>query len=152
MVGAVRLPLGGLNGYVNVRGKQGRKKNKFQGCTPSKTRRTSLYNTPREPAVALAKHTQSPEEQENPIRHIDFASPALPVGSAAFRSDGWLPGGRLPLALRPELEPRVSELPCVRVGVPMGRIQRLAQDTHRIHRIRTGCSILKDTRRIHQDT
>ena len=32
------------------------------------------------------------------------------------------------------------------------RIQRLAQDTHRIHRMRTEYSILKDTHRIHQDT
>jgi len=45
------------------------------------------------------------------------------VGSAALRSDGWLPGGRLPL--RPELEPRVSELPCVRVGMPM-TVQQLS--------------------------
>ena len=117
------MPLGGLNGYVNVRGKQGRKNTKFQGCTPSKTRRTSLYNTPREAAVALAKLTQRPEELADPIRHIDFASAALPVGSAALRSDGWLPGGRLPL--RPELEPRVSELPCVRVGMPM-TVQQLS--------------------------
>ena len=42
VVGTLRLPLGGLNGYMNVRGKQGRKKDKFQGCTPNKTRRTSL--------------------------------------------------------------------------------------------------------------
>ena len=32
------------------------------------------------------------------------------------------------------------------------RIQRLAQDTDRIHRIRTEYNILKDTHRIHQDT
>ena len=64
---------------VNVRGKQGRKKNKFQGCTPNKTRRTLLYDTPREAAVALAKLKERPEEQADPIRHIDFASPALPV-------------------------------------------------------------------------
>ena len=40
MVGELRLPLGGLNGYVNVRGKQGRKKDKYQGYTPNKNRRT----------------------------------------------------------------------------------------------------------------
>ena len=28
-VGALRLPLGGVNGYIGVRGKQGRKKDKF---------------------------------------------------------------------------------------------------------------------------
>ena len=38
------------------------------------------------------------------------------------------------------------------VSLALARIQRLAQDTHRIHRIRAGYSILKDTRRIRQDT
>ena len=109
--------------YVNVRGKQGRKKKKFQGCTLNKTRRTSLYSTPREAAVALAMLKQRPEEQADPIRHIDFASPAPPACLAALRPDGWLPGGRLPL--RPELEPCVSELPCVRVGTPM-TVQQLS--------------------------
>ena len=94
VVGTLRLPLGGLNAYMNVRVKQGRKKDKFQGCTPNKTRRTSLYNTPREAAVALAKLKQRPEELDDPIRHIDFASPAPPEVSGALRSDGWLPGGR----------------------------------------------------------
>ena len=65
--------------YVNVRGKQGRKKKKFQGCTLNKTRRTSLYSTPREAAVALAMLKQRPEEQADPIRHIDFAFPAPPL-------------------------------------------------------------------------
>ena len=121
VVGTLRLPLGGINGYVNVRGKQGRKKDKYQGCTPNKTRRTSLFNTPREAAVALAKLRQRPEELADPIRHINFASPALPAGSAALHPDGWLPGGRLPLL--PELEPRVSKLPCVCVGMPMTMAQ-----------------------------
>ena len=34
-VGALRLPLGGVNGYVGVRGKQGYKKNQFQGAAQS---------------------------------------------------------------------------------------------------------------------
>ena len=121
VVGTLRLPLGGLNGYMNVRGKQGRKKDKFQGCTPNKTRRTSLYNTPREAAVALAKLKQRPEALSDPIRQIDFASPVPPAGSAALRPDGCLPGGRLPL--RPELDACVFELPCVRVGMPMTMAQ-----------------------------
>ena len=33
-VGGLRLPLGGVNGYRGVRGKQDRKKNKYQGVTP----------------------------------------------------------------------------------------------------------------------
>ena len=50
-----RLPLGGVNGYAGVRGKQGRKKDKFQGVTPKKQHRTALYNTPFEAAVAFAQ-------------------------------------------------------------------------------------------------
>ena len=38
--GGQRLPLGGVNGYRGVRGKQGRKKDKFQGVTPKKQHRT----------------------------------------------------------------------------------------------------------------
>ena len=45
-VGALRLPLGGINGYIGVRGKQGRKKDKFQGTTPTKTRRTNISRRP----------------------------------------------------------------------------------------------------------
>ena len=50
-----RLPLGGVNGYVGVRGKQGKKKNKFQGVTPRKTHRTGYFSTAKEAAVALAQ-------------------------------------------------------------------------------------------------
>ena len=39
---------------MGVRGKQGRKKNKYQGVTPRKTHRTGPKNTPKEAAVALA--------------------------------------------------------------------------------------------------
>ena len=35
VVGALRLPLGGINGYVGVRSRQGYK-DKFQGTTPTK--------------------------------------------------------------------------------------------------------------------
>ena len=34
VVGALRLPLGGINGYVGVRSRQGYNKDKFQGTTP----------------------------------------------------------------------------------------------------------------------
>jgi hypothetical protein len=52
VAGGQRLPLGGLNG---VRGKQGRKKNKFQGITPKKQHRTGLYDHAQEAAIALAQ-------------------------------------------------------------------------------------------------
>ena len=55
VVDGLRVPLGGVNGYVGVRGKQGRKKNKYQGVTPRKTHRTGPYETPKEAAVALAR-------------------------------------------------------------------------------------------------
>ena len=34
--GGHRLPLGGVNGFLGVRGKQGKKKNMFQGISPRK--------------------------------------------------------------------------------------------------------------------
>ena len=55
VAGGQRLPLGGLNGYAGVRGKQGRKKNKFQGITPKKQHRTGLYDHAQEAAIALAQ-------------------------------------------------------------------------------------------------
>ena len=53
-VDGLRLPLGGVNGYFGVRGRQGRKQNKFQGVTPRKTHRTEPKDTPKEAAIALA--------------------------------------------------------------------------------------------------
>ena len=50
-----RLPLGGINGYLNVRGKQGRQKDKFQGISPKKQHRTGHFDTPLEAAVAFAQ-------------------------------------------------------------------------------------------------
>ena len=50
-----RLPLGGINGYLGVRGKQGKKKDKFQGITPKKQHRTRLFSTAKEAAIALAQ-------------------------------------------------------------------------------------------------
>ena len=51
--GGQRLPLGGMNGYLGVRGKQGRKKDKYQGVTPKKKHRTELFDTPLEAALSL---------------------------------------------------------------------------------------------------
>ena len=49
---ACRWP--GVNGYIGVRAKQGRKKDKYQGVTPRKHHRTGPYETPKQAAVALA--------------------------------------------------------------------------------------------------
>ena len=46
-----------------MHGKQGRQKDKYQGCTPNKTRRTKLFATPREAAVALAELKQRGEDR-----------------------------------------------------------------------------------------
>ena len=48
LAGGQRLPLGGVNGYRGVRGKQGRKKDMFQGVTPKKKHRTRLFGTAQE--------------------------------------------------------------------------------------------------------
>ena len=53
--GGHRLPLGGINGYFGVRGKQGRGKDQYQGVTPKKKHRTKLFNTAREAAIAFAQ-------------------------------------------------------------------------------------------------
>ena len=53
--GGQRLPLGGINGYIGVRGKQGRRKDKYQGVTPKKVNRTQLFDTAREAAIAFAQ-------------------------------------------------------------------------------------------------
>ena len=53
--GGQRLPLGGRHGYIGVRGKQGRKKDKFQGVTPKKVHRTKHYDTALEAAIAFAQ-------------------------------------------------------------------------------------------------
>ena len=120
-VGALRLPLGGINGYVGVRGKQGRKKDKFQGTTPTKTRRTKHCKTAREAAVALAELTQRPQEPDDPIAELDFGSP---VCVAPFAPCVWASGRRVVKPPRAELELRMCELPCVRVGMPMTAAQR----------------------------
>ena len=127
VVGMLRLPLGGLNGYLNVRGKQGRQKDMYQGCTPNKTRRTKLFATPREAALALAAIKQQAEDGvDDPIRHIDFASPALAAAAAAALPMSSMPVGRLPLRHQLELRLRVSEaphVPQVHVGMPMTAAQ-----------------------------
>jgi hypothetical protein len=53
--GGQRLPMGGKNGYMGVRGKQGRGKDKVQGTTPKKRHRTGHHDTPLEAAIAFAQ-------------------------------------------------------------------------------------------------
>ena len=52
--GNLKLPLGGKYEYKGVRGKQGRTRDKYQGCTPKKTHFTELFDEPQQAAVALA--------------------------------------------------------------------------------------------------
>ena len=74
-------PLGGVNGYLGVRGKQGRKKDKFQGVTPRKTHRTGPKITPKEAAVALARLRHDLELGVLPER--SEKKPQPPAGNAA---------------------------------------------------------------------
>ena len=119
-VGALRLPLGGVNGYVGVRSRQGYSKDKFQGTTPTKKRRTKLFNTAREAAVALAELIQQPQEQDDPIRQLDFASP---ISGAPPARCVWAAGRRAIVPLRPAAKASACELPCVHVGMPMTAAQ-----------------------------
>ena len=72
-VGGRRLPLGGLNKYLGVRGGQGRKKTKFQGVSPKKKHRTGLYDTPLEAALAYA---QLKEDMELDMLELEQKKPA----------------------------------------------------------------------------
>ena len=72
-IGGRRLPLGGLNYYLGVRGGQGRKKNKFQGVTPKKKHRTGLFDTPKEAALAFA---QLKEDMELDMLELVQKNPA----------------------------------------------------------------------------
>ena len=125
VVGALRLPLGGLNGYLGVRGKQGRKQDKYQGTTPNKTRRTKLFLTPRDAAVALAELKERPQvDPDDPIKHIDFSSPAiLPAAPAALRLSVLAACGVLPL--RPELEPHRQHQLLQQGGLVRPRTQQI---------------------------
>ena len=58
-VGGQRLPLGGINGYRGVRGKQGRNKDKFQGITPKKKHRTRLSDTAQDVSTLCLNTTLS---------------------------------------------------------------------------------------------
>ena len=76
--GGHRLPLGGVNGYRGVRGKQGREKNMFQGVTPKKKHLTKLFKEPLHAAIALA---QLQEDLE--LRMLQQPPPRRPATPAA---------------------------------------------------------------------
>ena len=59
--GGQRLPLGGINGYKHIRGKQGKGKDKFQGVSPKKLHRTRHCDTPLEAALAYAQMMEDVE-------------------------------------------------------------------------------------------
>ena len=81
-VGGRRLPLGGVNGYLNVRGKQGRKEDKFQGISPKKQHRTGHYDTAQEAAIA---YLQMKEDLKlgMPSLQQQQKKPATPATAAA---------------------------------------------------------------------
>ena len=64
--GNLELPTGGLHGYEGVRGKQGAKRDKFQGFTPRKTHLTKLCETAHEAAIerALLKRNLNNNHEE----------------------------------------------------------------------------------------
>ena len=82
-VDGLRVPLGGINGYKGVRGKQGRKKNKYQGVAPRKKHRTSPKKTAKEAAVALA-HLRHDLEL-GVVEQRSRKKPQPPAGSAAAK-------------------------------------------------------------------
>ena len=78
-----RLPLGGINGYVGVRGKQGRGKDMFQGITPRKQHRTKLFKEPTDAASALAQLREDIEVGMQPQQQL--RRPAAPAAAAASK-------------------------------------------------------------------
>ena len=82
VVGGRRLPLGGINGYLNVRGKQGHNNNKFQGISPKKHHRTGHFDTAQEAAIAYSQIKEDlnlgmPSLQQQKMK------PATPATAAA---------------------------------------------------------------------
>ena len=90
--GGHRLPLGGVNRYLGVRGKQGRDKDKFQGTTPRKQHRTKLYDTPLEAAIAFAQMKEDLDlgilEQRSSKKRA--TSPATTAASRRFEVGTYL--------------------------------------------------------------
>ena len=120
MVGALRLLLGGINGYANVRGKQGRQRDRYQGYTPNKTRRTKPCDTAREAAIALAELLQPKPltvGSGNTARVLNFASPAQTFGATNCRAIDRADFGEL--LHRESSAPAIDEPVCIAVGLPL---------------------------------
>ena len=75
----MRLPLGGVNGYVGVRSRQGYTKDEVPRHHADQEAAHQLFDSRFEAAVALAELIRQPQEQDDPIRHLDFA---LPISGA----------------------------------------------------------------------
>ena len=80
--GGKRLPLGGVNGYLGVRGKQGKNKDKFQGVSPHKKHRTGYHDTAKEAAIAFAQLREDQELGMLEERAPKAAQPAAPKESS----------------------------------------------------------------------
>ena len=83
------------------------------------SKNNTLHDPVREAAVALAEITRRPQESDDPIAKLDFGSPVCVAPSPCV----WSSGRRVLKPLRPELEHRMCELPCVLVGMPMTAAQ-----------------------------
>ena len=68
VVGTLRLPLGGMNGYLNVRGRQGRQKDKYQGFTPNTRRAARSSSTLREKLQSPSQRSSSKEKINSMIQ------------------------------------------------------------------------------------
>ena len=109
VAGGQRLPLGGINGYLGVRGKQGRKKDKFQGVTPRKQHRTALFDSPLEAAIAFA---QLKEDLEFGMLE-QRSSKKTPLSPAALAASKKLEVGTYLGHLRPPPPPVAPVVPRV---------------------------------------
>jgi hypothetical protein len=105
-VAGQRLPLGGRNGYLGVRGGQGRKGDKFQGTTPRKQHRTRLCHSAQEAAIALAQVKEDLELGMFEERGKKKAQPAATIATSTKKEAGVYLGRLLQL-------PRADVL-CVR--------------------------------------
>ena len=94
------------HGFPGVRGGQGRKRDKYQGCLPGKEKTTDLFDTPEEAAAALRQLEQ--EKREAKAKLPDFSGTQLQPAAGGRR----MPVGYvspLPTLLRmPQQMPRVS--------------------------------------------
>ena len=95
--GGQRLPLGGINGYKHIRGKQGKGKDKFQGVSPKKMHRTRHCGTALDAALAYAQMMEDvelgleSEQQQDKKTCLPLASPATTVKPAPMNLCSSLP-------------------------------------------------------------